>query len=47
MNEEQIKHASYQFYKADSSRHDFDSSGLGKGALVFFTLLKSTTGIIF
>ncbi len=29
MTEEQIKHIFDEFYKADSSRHDFDSSGLG------------------
>jgi len=29
MNEEQLHHIFDEFYKADSSRHDFDSSGLG------------------
>jgi PAS domain S-box-containing protein len=29
MNEEQIIHVFDEFYKADESRHDFDSSGLG------------------
>ena len=29
MNEEQLSHIFDEFYKADSSRHDFDSSGLG------------------
>ncbi len=29
MSEEQIIHAFDEFYKADGSRHDFDSSGLG------------------
>jgi len=29
MNEEQINHIFDEFYKADESRHDFDSSGLG------------------
>jgi PAS domain S-box-containing protein len=29
MNEDQIKHIFDEFYKADPSRHDFDSSGLG------------------
>ena len=29
MNEEQIKNIFNEFYKADESRHDFDSSGLG------------------
>jgi signal transduction histidine kinase len=29
LNKKQIKHIFEEFYKADSSRHDFDSSGLG------------------
>ena len=29
MTKQQIKHAFEEFYKADQSRHDFDSSGLG------------------
>ena len=29
MTKKQIKHAFEEFYKADQSRHDFDSSGLG------------------
>ncbi len=29
MNDEQIDHVFDEFYKADGSRHDFDSSGLG------------------
>lgn len=29
MSKKQISHAFEEFYKADSSRHDFDSSGLG------------------
>jgi signal transduction histidine kinase/HAMP domain-containing protein len=29
MNEEQLENIFNEFYKADSSRHDFDSSGLG------------------
>ena len=29
MTKEQIKHAFEEFYKADKSRHDFESSGLG------------------
>ena len=29
MNEEQLNHIFDEFYKADGSRHDFDSSGLG------------------
>jgi len=29
MNEEQLSHIFDEFYKADWSRHDFDSSGLG------------------
>jgi signal transduction histidine kinase len=29
MNEEQLNHVFDEFYKADESRHDFDSSGLG------------------
>ena len=29
MNNEQIEHLFDEFYKADESRHDFDSSGLG------------------
>ena len=29
LNEEQIAHVFDEFYKADESRHDFESSGLG------------------
>jgi len=29
MNEKQLSHLFEEFYKADWSRHDFDSSGLG------------------
>jgi signal transduction histidine kinase len=29
MNDEQLSHIFDEFYKADPSRHDFDSSGLG------------------
>ena len=29
MTKQQIKNAFEEFYKADQSRHDFDSSGLG------------------
>jgi len=29
MTKKQLKHAFEEFYKADSSRHDFESSGLG------------------
>jgi signal transduction histidine kinase len=29
MTDQQIKHAFEEFYKADQSRHDFHSSGLG------------------
>ncbi len=29
LSEEQMNHLFYEYYKADTSRHDFDSSGLG------------------